>query len=107
MPDDLSSSTSPSNTALLIHGLYAHACEHQEILLSLAKSTSAIRSILLETVDGFEEKYRTRVESEKDDEFFRLLGEQLQAMKNTMKLLRESFGFRPDDTVAPEHGQDR
>jgi len=105
MPDDPTVPTSPSNTALLIHGLYAHACEHQEILLSLAKSTSAIRSILIETVDGFDEKYRAIVESEKDDEFFRLLGEQLQAMKSTVKLLRESFGFRPDGIVAPQRGQ--
>lgn len=91
MPDDRNDPTQPSTTAVMLNSLYNHACEHQELLLALSKSLSAMRSVLVETIDGFDDKYNVRLESEKDDEFFQLFNDQLQAMKGTLHLIRENL----------------
>jgi hypothetical protein len=95
--EEMSETAKPSTAEVIIHSLYTHAYEQQQMLLVLHKSIVGMLGVLRDTVDGFDANFKLRMETLDAGEEFQSFEVHLDAMKQALQTISETLRIRPDD----------
>lgn len=92
----MNDTSKPTNTDILLHALYTHACNHQEILMLISNSYLALLATARQEIDGFEESYKKNLASQEQSAGTLHFQRQLEAMTQALSVMREALGLGPD-----------